>query len=166
MIRRLRFAVTGIVLALLCTTSLRASSRDTQFVSLESAGAVRVIAGQSAQATLRFRVADGYHINSHKPNSDLLIPTELKLDLPSDLRLANFSYPQGSQLTLSFDPSANLNVYTGEFAVRATIQAPSSTAGGDYHVRGELQYQACSDRACYPPKKLPVSFDVTITRPR
>lgn len=155
----------AIVIALSFALNLNASSRDAQFVSVESAEAVRVIAGQSAQATLRFRVADGYHINSHKPNSDLLIPTELKLDLPSDLRLMNFSYPQGSQLTLSFDPSTKLNVYSGDFAVHATIDAPSSLAAGSYPVHGELQYQACSDRACYPPKKLPISFEVVITRP-
>jgi hypothetical protein len=25
-----------------------------------------------------------------------------------------------------------------------------------------LRYQACTDHACYPPKKLPVGFDVKV----
>jgi hypothetical protein len=31
-------------------------------------------------------------------------------------------------------------------------------------VHGELQYQACNDRACFPPKKLPVEFEVTVLK--
>jgi DsbC/DsbD-like thiol-disulfide interchange protein len=150
----------------LSSIALLASSAQDQFVSQQPADAVQVAAGESAQATLHFRVADGYHINSHKPNSDALIPTEVKLDLPADLALANFSYPAGSELRLSFDPSSKLNVYTGDFAVRATIRVPASAAAGERRVRGELDYQACTDRACYPPKKLPISFDVVITKPQ
>ena len=35
---------------------------------------------------------------------------------------------------------------------------------GTYRVHGELRYQACNDRACFPPKTLPVAFDVKVTR--
>jgi hypothetical protein len=35
---------------------------------------------------------------------------------------------------------------------------------GKYVVRGTLKYQACDNSACYPPKQLPVSFDVKIAK--
>jgi hypothetical protein len=35
---------------------------------------------------------------------------------------------------------------------------------GKYIVRGTLKYQACDNAACYPPRQLPVSFDVKIAK--
>jgi uncharacterized membrane protein len=31
-------------------------------------------------------------------------------------------------------------------------------------LRGELKYQACDNAACYPPKKLPVQFEVRVVK--
>jgi len=35
---------------------------------------------------------------------------------------------------------------------------------GRFRVHGFLQYQACDDRACYPQTKLPVAFDVKVSK--
>ena len=35
---------------------------------------------------------------------------------------------------------------------------------GKYIIRGSLKYQACDNSACYPPKNLPISFDVKIAK--
>ena len=42
---------------------------------------VQVMPGTEQIVELRFRVDEGYHINSHKPMDDLLIPTTLKFEL-------------------------------------------------------------------------------------
>jgi hypothetical protein len=34
-----------------------------------------------------------------------------------------------------------------------------------YMIRGNLRYQACDKAACYPPKNLPVEFEVKIAKP-
>jgi hypothetical protein len=36
---------------------------------------------------LNFRVATGFHINSNAPKDEFLIPTSLKMDLPTDIIL-------------------------------------------------------------------------------
>ena len=123
-------------------------------------------AGQSATAALRFRVADGYHINSNKPKSELLIPTELKLEAPVGMRISAVSYPEGSEFALSFDLSEKLSVYSGEFVVTAKLNALRGARAGSYPLNGVLSYQACNDRACFPPKKLPVSLELKITPAR
>lgn len=148
---------------LLATATLLASNPPQQFVSAEQTSAIKIIAGASASTELRFHVEDGYHINSSKPKSDLLIPTELKLENPpTNLRITGIQYPEGTELTLSFDPSQPLSVYSGDFAVRTKIAAARAAAPGNYQLHGELRYQACSDRACYPPRKLPVSLEVEV----
>ena len=136
------------------------------FVSVVSASAVTVAAGKPGTASLRFRVQNGYHINSNHPKSDLLIPTRLKLNPPTDIGVGSVTYPAGRNISLSFAPTEKLNVYSGDFNVNAVVSAVRGASPGHYAVHGELAYQACDDRACYPPKKLPVSIAVTVVKSR
>ena len=66
---------------------------------------------------LNFRVASGFHINSNTPKSEFLIPTGLKMDLPTDIVLGKIDYPAGKDLTFPFSPDEKLNVYSGDFAI-------------------------------------------------
>ena len=131
-------------------------------MTAEPIAAVKVSAASPAHVTLKFRVEEGYHINSNRPHSDLLIPTVLKLDMPSSIKVARITYPEGKDFSLSFSPGETLSVYSGEFAIAATLRPQATAAAGNYRVQGELAYQACSDRACFPPKKLPVNFEVSV----
>src|SRR5581483_10799021 len=121
--------------------------------------------GKSASVKLTFQVSPGFHINSNHPNSEMLIPTVLKLDPPTDLSLSNIQYPDGQQLSFPFAPDEKLSVYTGDFNVSATARTVGSIRVGRYRVHGELRYQACDDHACYPPKSVPVAFDVNVASP-
>jgi hypothetical protein len=133
---------------------------------MESVPSVTVAAGKPAVASLKFRVQRGFHINSNHPNSDLLIPTRLKLNPPTDVGVGNVTYPAGKDISLPFAPNEKLNVFSGEFKVSAIVSAVRSATPGHYAVHGELAYQACDDRACYPPKKLPVTIAVTVIKSR
>ena len=121
--------------------------------------------GKAAPITLSFRVASGFHVNSNHPNSELLIPTILRLDPPTDLTLGNITYPDGQQLAFAFSPDEKLSVYTGDFTVQATARILGTVRPGSYRVHGELRYQACDNSACYPPKSLPVAFDLKVEKP-
>lgn len=123
------------------------------------------VKGKSASVSLTFHVTPGFHINSNHPNSELLIPTVLKLNPPTDLSLGNIQYPAGEELSFAFSPDEKLSVYTGDFTVQATARSIGSIHAGSYRVHGELRYQACDDHACYPPKSVPVAFDVHVTNP-
>src|SRR5690348_3502398 len=87
------------------------------FVTASPAQTLKLRPGQSTTAEFRFHVADGYHINSSKPKSDLLIPTELKLQPSAPVAIKDFQYPAGKDLALSFDPTEHLSVYSGDFSV-------------------------------------------------
>lgn len=127
---------------------------------------VAVAPGGSVRVELRFRVSPGYHINSSKPRSEFLIPTRLTLSPPASLTPGAVVYPEGKDLSFAFSPKEKLNVYAGEFTVRAELRALGSVPVGSYKVPGELRYQACNDRACFPPTRLPVEFEVTVRKPR
>ncbi len=116
-----------------------------------------IAAGKSATIDLRFRVLDGFHVNSHTPKSELLIPTNLTLEPEAGVKLAPLRYPPGTTYSFSFDPGETLDVYSGPF----TVKLPLVAAAGEHRITGLLRYQACDQAACYPPKTVPVEVLLT-----
>jgi DsbC/DsbD-like thiol-disulfide interchange protein len=153
--------------ALAQNSALIASSKPkaTQRVTAAPIAPVAVHPGGSRQVELAFRVARGYHINSNKPSSELLVPTVLSVSPPTNIVVAKMTYPAGEDRSFPFSPGEKLNVYTGDFALTALVRVTRTTPLGRYRVHGTLKYQACDDRACYPPGKVPVAFDVKVTKP-
>jgi hypothetical protein len=133
-------------------------------VKMAPAPVVTVTQGKPATVPLLFRVASGYHINSNHPKSEFLIPTVLKVEATTDIVIGKTTYPEGQDMSFAFAPDEKLNVYTGDFNVDVLVRPLHSVQAGKYVVRGTLKYQACDKQACYPPKQLPVSFDVKIAR--
>ena len=114
-------------------------------------------AGQRATVELHFRVEDGFHINSHTPKSELLIPTSVELASAAGVKMEAARYPAGKEFSFSFDPNEKLDVYADSF----TVGVPVTATAGEHEVRGVLKYQACDHAACYPPKTLAISVPFT-----
>ena len=126
-----------------------------QRVSFE-AEPLQVTAGRPDWVELRFHVAPGFHINSHTPHDETLIPTALKLSSSPGYRVLNDEYPEGKPLRLTTGAGETLSTYQGDFHVRVQIVA----AKGDAMLSGTLHYQACDAASCFPPRDLPI--DVTL----
>jgi hypothetical protein len=133
-------------------------------VTFSPAPIVSVTQGKAAIVPLTFRVAEGYHVNSNQPKSEFLIPTALKVDATTDIVIGKTTYPDGVDMSFPFNPDEKLNVYTGDFKVEVMVRPLHSVTAGKYAIRGTLKYQACDNKACYPPKNLPINFDVKITK--
>jgi hypothetical protein len=158
-----RLAVAAVLLAASAGWAQSPGSRAPS-VSVAPIETTTVTRGKSGPLTIHFRVAQGFHINSNAPKSEFLIPTALKLDAPTDIAISKVSYPEGKDMSFPFSPDEKLNVYTGDFAVDLTLRPLQSVAPGKYAIHGNLKYQACDNAACYPPKQLPVSFEVKILK--
>jgi hypothetical protein len=133
-------------------------------VIMAPAPLVTVKQGKSATVPLSFRVTSGYHINSNRPKSEFLIPTILKVDAVTDIVIKKTTYPEGQDMSFAFAPDEKLNVYTGDFQVDVLVRPLRTVRVGNYKVRGTLKYQACDNAQCYPPKQLPVSFEVKVAK--
>ncbi|MGA2905547.1 MAG: protein-disulfide reductase DsbD domain-containing protein [Candidatus Korobacteraceae bacterium] len=127
-------------------------------------GKVQVRAGASKNVTLDFRIDSEFHINSHTPKSPLLIPTVLKLTPPEQVTVADVKYPAGQDMSFPFSPDEKLSVYSGDFSINAVLKTPANIAAGTYAVNGELRFQACDHSACYPPRSIPVQFQLTVVK--
>lgn len=117
---------------------------------------LQLAANKPQDIELRFRVEPGFHINSHQPKDELLLPTTLRLE-PGSLHIADEQYPPGSHFHLQIGDGEDLDVYQGEFRIMLRVEAPK----GASTVTGSLRYQACDTAACYPPRSLPVQIAVT-----
>ena len=130
--------------------------RVKQYVAYDSEAQV-LPAGKRAMLELRFKVLPGFHVNSHTPKSELLLPTKVELGTEAGVKVSAAEYPAGVPFSFPIDPSEKLDVYAGDFLVRVPVVA----AAGQHELKGSLVYQACNNAACYPPKTLAV--DVVFT---
>jgi DsbC/DsbD-like thiol-disulfide interchange protein len=162
---RLRLALVGAILALPLSGALPAQQignldapapKPKSFV-VYAAEQQNVPAGKRSVLELHFRVVDGFHVNSHTPKSELLIPTQITLQPAAGVKAEAVQYPAGTSYSFSFDPTEKLDVYTGVFTVKLPVVADAGT----HTVDGTMRYQACDHAACYPPKSLPLQLIFT-----
>jgi hypothetical protein len=117
---------------------------------------VSVEAGKDSVIDLHFKINAGMHINSHEPREKELIATRLIVSEIPGMTIGPVEFPAGSDYALAAMPSDKLSVYSGEFVVRAHIQANA----GQHMLQGALRYQACDTNSCYPPREAPIAVDV------
>jgi|HubBroStandDraft_5_1064220.scaffolds.fasta_scaffold30959_2 hypothetical protein len=134
----------------------QSKASEKQFVQFLYPEQVKLVAGKPTVVELHFRVNEGLHINSHTPREKSFIPTQLLVEEPTGVNVANVDFPAGTDYSPAFSPNDKLSVYTGEFVLRAQITAQP----GDHLVQAALRYQACDTNSCYPPKKVPVAVSV------
>jgi DsbC/DsbD-like thiol-disulfide interchange protein len=162
---RLGIALAGVLVALTATGflpgqqigNLDAPAAKPKSYVIYAAEQQVVEARKRTVLALNFRVVDGFHVNSHMPKSELLIPTQISFQPATGVKAEAAEYPAGTSYSFSFDPTEKLDVYSGAF----TVKLPVVAEAGTHTVDGTLRYQACDHAACYPPKSLPVQVIFT-----
>lgn len=160
-------AIAGAVLFLagvLTLTAQDSPGRKVPSVTMSPVPVTTIRRGTAGNVELQFRINSGFHINSNTPKSEFLIPTTLKLDAPTDIVVGKITYPPGEETSFPFAPDEKLSVYGGDFTLAVVVRPLAHVIPGKYAFHGNLKYQACDKAACYPPKTLPVSFDVKVAK--
>jgi suppressor for copper-sensitivity B len=106
--------------------------------------------GAPARVAALVTIEPGWHVNSHQPSFEYLIPTVLELELPKGWPPGRIRYPAAKMKTFSFE-TRPLAVYDGDVVIVAQLQLPKGTANGTYPLHASLRYQACNDSQCLPP---------------
>lgn len=105
--------------------------------------------GTVARIAAEVMVEPGWHVNSHTPLADYLIPTELAVTAPDGVAEPEIRYPEHELQTFSFSPDP-VAVYDGTFHIFVDLLIPGD-ASGKLPLAAELTYQACDDRSCAAP---------------
>ena len=107
---------------------------------------------------VHLNLADGWHVNSHQPLQDELIPTRLGLTEGSHgFELGAVRYPDAETITLGFQEEP-LAVYQGSVLIRGTIV--TAGVGRPSIARLSLTIQACDDEKCLKPEDLTIELPV------
>ena len=90
-----------------------------------------------------------------------MIPTRLEW-APSALKHLEDVYPAAKSKQFSFSPGQKLAVYEGVQTLKARLAVPATAPLGKITLEGKLRYQACDDKACYPPASVTIQVPVEI----
>jgi hypothetical protein len=112
----------------------------------------------AVQVQIPLVVKEGYHVNSNKPTEEYLIPLKLTWTSTGALEGGEITYPKPLMEKFEFsEPDKPLSVYMGKFDLVARFKVAANAPAGPGVASGKLRYQACSNKACYPPKTVDVA---------
>jgi len=110
------------------------------------------------QSKIPVSIREGYHVNSNTPSLDYLIPLKLTWTATGALEAGAVTYPKPSLEKYEFDDKP-ISVFTGNFDLVANFKVAATAPAGPGVATGKLRYQACNNKACFPPK----TIDVTVS---
>lgn len=150
-----RFVLTSIAI-LAISPSLLAQKPDVR-VRLVPPGSA--VAGARTNLVVEMTLGPKWHVNSHTPAEDFLIPTELTLKASAG-KLSQVRYPKHIERKFAFSEKP-LRVYEGTVRFEAYLDLPAG-AKGPVSLSGTLGYQACNDQQCFMPEKVPLEAKLAI----
>ena len=103
------------------------------------------------QAVVEMTVAPEWHVNTHEPRDEFLVPTTVSLQPPPGVTAGAVAYPPPVERRLPFAGDHALLLYEGSVRFAAPLggTVPPGAAFG-----ASLRYQACDATRCLPPRVL------------
>lgn len=166
---RLLSAISLIAVVVAACNKPQPLANTEQKSGITSAGVVKatpiatsISKGESAEAVVRLKITDGYHVNANPPSLAYLIPTQLDLTPAAGISVDFITYPDGIKKKFSFAPEQPLSVYEGETDLKVRLSAAKTAQPGEHNLSAKLRVQACDDQVCYPPGTMDLTLPVTI----
>ena len=91
-----------------------------------------------------------FHINSHLPAEEFLIPTVVNIKPQEGVKVVRVDYPQGELKKFMFSESP-LSVYEGTVRIAVVLALSSDFSGKDLLFGGNVGFQACDNNSCLAP---------------
>ncbi|HYW44808.1 MAG TPA: protein-disulfide reductase DsbD domain-containing protein [Bryobacteraceae bacterium] len=139
--------------ALLCLPLL---AQNSGYLTVGAPQKVAGKRGAEVQAKIPVTVQAGFHVNSNTPAEEYLIPLKLTWKSFGALEGGQIKYPKPSLEKYEFSEKP-LSVYTGSFDLIANFKIAANAPAGPGAAAGQLRYQACNDRTCFPPKNVEIT---------
>ncbi len=108
--------------------------------------------GSTLRAAILGKISEGWHVNSHQPNEEFLIPTEVILDELSGVAIEQIVYPPGLSRRFAFSETP-MSVYEHEFIIGVQLKISERFQSDSLRLSGKLIYQACNDFSCLQPEE-------------
>lgn len=142
----------GLILVLfLCALTLSFAWDGGPTVSLKVIGPAEPFKpGAERTIFIEITIYPPFHINSHLPLDESLVPTSIDFRTQEGIRVVKVEYPAGELKKFIFSESP-LSVYEGTARIAATLAVASDFSAPEVRVEGSLGYQACDNNSCLAP---------------
>ncbi len=121
----------------------------------------KVYTGSEFKIAVEINVKEGWHINSHKPYDEFLIPTEIVIIENPNFTLQKVSYPEPHDFKLAFSEEP-LSVWEGKVIFGILAKVTENITPGKYPLVVEFNYQACNDMSCLAPDFVADTLNITV----
>lgn len=143
-------------------TSVAQMMSSADKVDIQTAISVnQVEQGSEFKAVVFLNLQYPWHVNSHTPTLDWLIPTELTITRAENLILSDIRYPPAKTMTFGFADEP-LDVYEEESPIYLSFRTSSSIEPGDHVIEAVLRIQACDDMQCLAPANVDVRIPFSV----
>lgn len=126
-----------------------------------------VAAAPGKKLTLSFAVTPKRAMHVYAPGKHDYQVIAVKIDPQPWLKVAPTTYPP-SEIYHFKELDEKVETYGKPFtlvqdvSILNTAAAKKALGAGPVKLTGKLEYQACDDKVCYAPTRVPVSFELTI----
>ena len=119
------------------------------------------------KVSLTFDVTPKRNMHVYAPGKHEYQVIAVKIDPQPWLKVAPTTYP-ASEIYYFKELDEKVETYSKPFTlvqdmtILDTAAAKKALASGGAKLTGKLEYQACDDKVCYAPARVPVTFDLTV----
>ena len=169
-VRRFTIAAAAALSLAVATASGQSSPPRPVLLDIAShVSAERVTAGERFSVTLALTPAAGIHV--YAPDVVDYKPIVLTIKPQPGLVVREATYPSPEKYFYA-PLKQTVDVYQKPFTVVQQLALDGSAAGraalkgvSSVTVQGTLNYQACNEKICFPPRTVPVTWTVAIKEP-
>lgn len=106
--------------------------------------------GSVVPGVITITFAEGLHAYQNPPTDEFQIPVKVSVT-EAGFKLAGAAYPKGVAYT-PVGETKQIKIYRGTIQIPFKLHVAHKAA--NYNVNFKVDYQMCSDRACFPPDSL------------
>jgi hypothetical protein len=122
-----------------------------------AASRLSALPGETVEFAVQLEIADHWHLYAHGDSNFIGVDLVPAADFPLD----NFDaeYPAGKEGEFFGE---KVMMIEGSPIIRASAMVPAGAEPGDVRLDLSVTVQACDDKTCLAPAKLPVSLTLTV----
>lgn len=154
-----RFLVLFLFLALQTAGSGQTQTQYLKIASISDKSSYKP--GEEVRLAVTADIIKPFHINSNKTTDPTLIPTTLT-PAASAVTPIGVVYPADKSLKFEFSET-EIPVFDGKADFGILWKVPENAKDGPVHLKYSLNFQACDDKVCYPPRTITDSIEIVIS---
>lgn len=121
----------------------------------------KLVPGESFALALEISVARSWHINSHQPLDEFVIPTEIAIEKGEGAEWGEWQYPEAQIVELE-SLGGKTSTFQGQSIARISGVLADSFSQNELNVTAVIHYQGCNDQVCMAPVEKSVSITLPV----